>query len=99
MDPRYRCHSGCGPLPDPGQGELEHDEWGKMVEEDLPFGESTARMLMAIVRHPILSNRDHGMDKSIEDIEEAIRWAMKGVERGMSAEKGRARLGRARRSK
>ena len=45
------------------KGQLEHHgEWGKMVEEDLPFGRQTAFRLIAIVSHPILSNVAHGME-------------------------------------
>jgi hypothetical protein len=43
-----------------GPNKLPHGQFTKMVEDDLSFGESTARMLMTIARHPVISNRDHG---------------------------------------
>ena len=39
---------------------LSHGEFTPMVEDRLPFGESTARRLMAIAEHSILSKRAHG---------------------------------------
>ncbi|TMB85932.1 MAG: hypothetical protein E6J45_14665, partial [Chloroflexi bacterium] len=48
---------------------LGHGAWGSMfrghpraVAEPLHFSERTARMLMAIAKHPIISNRNHGSD-------------------------------------
>lgn len=38
---------------------LAHGEFTAMVEADLPFGPRTARRLMAIARHPVLSDRTH----------------------------------------
>jgi hypothetical protein len=40
---------------------LEHGEWGKMFEGDdkLPFGQETARQLMKIANHPVLSNSQY----------------------------------------
>jgi N6-adenosine-specific RNA methylase IME4 len=38
---------------------LPHGDFEAMVETDLPFGSRTARMLMAIARHPVLANRKH----------------------------------------
>jgi hypothetical protein len=40
--------------------ELDHGDFGHMIEEELPFGPSTAQRLMAIAAHPILSNTAHG---------------------------------------
>ncbi len=42
------------------QDKLEHGDWLKMIENDLPFGKRTAQMLMKIARHPVLSNANHG---------------------------------------
>ncbi len=39
--------------------QLEHGEWGKMVVEDLPFGERTAQRLMVIAQHPALTKATH----------------------------------------
>jgi hypothetical protein len=39
---------------------LEHGQFEAMVERDLPFGPRTARMLMAVARDPLLSDRNHG---------------------------------------
>ena len=41
------------------KAELEHGSFEAMVEDDLPFGSRTARMLMSIASHPVLSNRKH----------------------------------------
>jgi hypothetical protein len=38
---------------------LDHGEFEKMIEEDLPFTASTARRLMSIARNPVLANRAH----------------------------------------
>jgi hypothetical protein len=38
---------------------LKHGAFEAMVRTKLPFNESTARKLMAIARHPVLSNRSH----------------------------------------
>lgn len=38
---------------------LPHGQFESMVESELPFGASTARMLMAIARHEWLANRQH----------------------------------------
>jgi hypothetical protein len=38
---------------------LEHGEFTAMVEEDLPFGETAARRLMAVARDPRIANRAH----------------------------------------
>jgi len=35
-------------------------EFGVMIERDLPFGQRTAQMLMAIGRHAVLSDPNHG---------------------------------------
>jgi hypothetical protein len=40
--------------------DLPHGDFEAMVESDLPFGPRTARMLMAVAAHPILSDRNHG---------------------------------------
>ena len=38
-----------------------HGEWGRMFGEHLvPFGQETARRLMLIAKHPVLSNSTHG---------------------------------------
>ena len=39
--------------------ELEHGQFTKMIEEQLPFGERTAQRLMTIAEHPVLSNPTH----------------------------------------
>jgi hypothetical protein len=41
------------------KNELEHGSFESMVALKLPFGPSTARRLMAIATHPIISNRSH----------------------------------------
>ncbi len=41
---------------------LPHGEFQAMVESDLPFGPRSARMLMAVAKHPRLSDRNHGSD-------------------------------------
>lgn len=41
------------------KADLPHGEFEAMVERDLPFGPRTARMLMAVAEHPIISNRKH----------------------------------------
>jgi DUF3102 family protein len=38
---------------------LEPGDFLKMIEADLPFGESTAERLMKIAKHPVLSNSAH----------------------------------------
>ena len=38
------------------KGQLEHGEWLKMIEEDLPFGPRTAQMVMKIASDPRLQN-------------------------------------------
>jgi hypothetical protein len=38
---------------------LPHGEFGKMIESELPFGDRTARMLMAIAADPRLTDRKH----------------------------------------
>ena len=43
-----------------GPYRLKHGAFEVMVRTKLPFNESTARKLMAIARHPVLSNRSHG---------------------------------------
>lgn len=40
--------------------ELPHGEFEAMVEADLPFSPSTARRLMQIASHGVISNRAHG---------------------------------------
>jgi hypothetical protein len=45
------------------KAKLEHGEWERMFDDELlPFGARTARRLMAIANHPILSNRTHASD-------------------------------------
>jgi hypothetical protein len=39
--------------------DLEHGAFEQMVQTKLSFGPSTARKLMTIARHPVLSNRSH----------------------------------------
>ena len=42
------------------KADLAHGEWGRLFEDDLvPFGQRTADRLMAIARHPVLSNSTH----------------------------------------
>ena len=41
------------------QDNLEHGEFLPMVKNDLPFGEDTAQRLMALARHPVISNAAH----------------------------------------
>jgi len=50
----------CGRLLLAAKDELPHGEFLAMVESDLPFGASTAQMLMKIARDPRLTNTDHG---------------------------------------
>jgi hypothetical protein len=38
---------------------LDHGQWAKMVQAELPFNERTAQRLMAIAQHPVLSNTTH----------------------------------------
>ena len=38
------------------QASCEHGEWGKIIDERLPFNRRTAQKLMAIANHPLLSN-------------------------------------------
>ena len=38
---------------------LPHGKFTRMIEEKLPFGERTARMLMTVAKHPILSKRKY----------------------------------------
>ncbi len=40
--------------------ELDHGEFEKMVDDDLPFGQRTAEMFIAIHHDPVLSNTNHG---------------------------------------
>jgi hypothetical protein len=42
-----------------GPNKLPHGEFTRMVNHDLPFSERTAQKLMAIARHPVLSNPTH----------------------------------------
>ena len=39
--------------------DLPHGEFSSMIEQDLPFGDRAAQMLMAIAAHPLLSNPKH----------------------------------------
>lgn len=39
--------------------ETDHGQWMKLCEDKLPFGDVTARKLMAIAEHPVISNRSH----------------------------------------
>ncbi len=41
------------------QDKLEHGDWLKMIENDLPFGKNTAQRLMKIAKHLVLSNAAH----------------------------------------
>lgn len=56
---------GVGSIIETGQAliaaksELEHGSFEAMVQMQLPFGPRTARRLMAIAEHPVLSNRTH----------------------------------------
>src|SRR5215469_1165505 len=40
------------------KGAVDHGDWLKVIEE-LPFGDDTAQQLMAIARHPVISNTEH----------------------------------------
>jgi hypothetical protein len=40
--------------------QLEHGEFALMIKAKLPFDASTARRLMIVAEHPVLSNRAHG---------------------------------------
>jgi hypothetical protein len=42
------------------KSDLDHGEFETMVRDDLKMDPSTARRLMAIAEHPIISNRAHG---------------------------------------
>lgn len=42
------------------KGQLQHGEFGEMVEKDLPFGPRTARQFMTIAQHPTISKGIHG---------------------------------------
>jgi hypothetical protein len=42
------------------KADLAHGEWGRLFEDKLvPFGQETARQLMAVSQHPVLSNSKH----------------------------------------
>lgn len=45
-----------GPLLLQAKADMPHGSFQKMIEQDLPFGPRTARMLMAIASHPVLQN-------------------------------------------
>jgi hypothetical protein len=49
----------CGRLLIAAKDALDHGEFTKMVEHDLPFGERTAQRLMAIARDTRLTNPTH----------------------------------------
>ena len=40
--------------------ELEHGDFGELIQTDLPFSWRTANLLMKIARNPVLSNSHHG---------------------------------------
>jgi hypothetical protein len=44
------------------KAELHHGSFEHLVKERCPFSTRTARMLMAIASHQVLSNRNHGSD-------------------------------------
>jgi DUF3102 family protein len=44
------------------KNDLNHGEWGEMIQLKLSFGSRTAHMLMAIAGNPELSNRKHVSD-------------------------------------
>jgi hypothetical protein len=50
-----------GALLNEGKSKVDHGDWLKLVQE-LPFGERTAQMLMAIAANPVLSDANHGSD-------------------------------------
>jgi hypothetical protein len=50
-----------GTLLNEAKANVDHGDWLKLVEE-LPFGEDTAQRLMAIARHPVISNTEHVRD-------------------------------------
>jgi len=42
------------------KADLAHGEWGRLFADGLvPFGQETARQLMAVSQHPVLSNSKH----------------------------------------
>lgn len=42
------------------KADLAHGEWGRLFDDKLvPFGQETARQLMTIAQHPVLSNSKH----------------------------------------
>jgi Protein of unknown function (DUF3102) len=49
----------CGRLLIAAKDALDHGEFTKMVEHDLPFGERTAQRLMVIARDTRLTNPTH----------------------------------------
>jgi hypothetical protein len=50
-----------GRLLNEAKAKVAHGDWLRLVEE-LPFGERTAEMLMAIADNPVLSDSNHGSD-------------------------------------
>lgn len=38
------------------KGQLEHGEFGQMIQRDLPFHDSTARRLMGIASHALIAD-------------------------------------------
>jgi hypothetical protein len=43
------------------KADLPHGEWGRLFDERLvPFSQETARQLMTVASHPLLSNSNHG---------------------------------------
>lgn len=59
-EPRQKAALETGQFLIDAKSDLECGQFSIMVERELPFGPRTARMLMAIANHPIISDRNHG---------------------------------------
>ncbi len=57
-----QCIIDVGALLSKAKEDLPHGAFEKMVDGDLPFGPRSARMLMQIAEHPVISNRKHASD-------------------------------------
>jgi hypothetical protein len=42
------------------KAQVDHGEWTRLIENELPFDRTTALRLMTIAQHPIVSNDAHG---------------------------------------
>ena len=56
------CIVEVGRLLEQAKQALPHGQFENMVEDDLPFGSRSARMLMSIARNPVLTSRKHASD-------------------------------------